>query len=80
MSIDALLNLVIVVVVAGLIFWLIWWFIDWVGLPEPFNKVVKVVIGLVALVFLIKILLSLVGGHGFALSMLSGATHLIGIC
>ena len=57
MSIDALLNLVIVVVVAGLIFWLVWWFIDWVGLPEPFNKVVKVVIGLVALVFLIKILL-----------------------
>jgi hypothetical protein len=29
MSIDALLNLVIIVVVAGLIFWLIWWFIDW---------------------------------------------------
>jgi len=77
MSIDALLNLVIVVVVAGLIFWLVWWFIDWVGLPEPFNKVVKVVIGLVALVFLIKILLGLVGGHGLSLTMLGAAHYLV---
>lgn len=69
MSIDALLNLVIIVVVAGLIFWLIWWFIDWVGLPEPFNKVVKVVVGLAGLIFLIKILLGLVGGREFSLTL-----------
>jgi hypothetical protein len=71
MSIDALLNLAIIIVVAGVIFWLIWWFIDWIGLPEPFNKVAKVLVGLVALIFLVKILLSLIGGGGFSLSMLT---------
>lgn len=57
-----LLSLLVSLVIAGLIFWLIWWFIGYVGIPEPFNKVIRVVIGLVAIVYLINILLSL-GGH-----------------
>lgn len=72
-----MLNLVIIIVVAGLIFWLVWWFIDWVGLPEPFNKVAKVVIGLVALIFLIKILLGIVAGKGLALVFLPMITPLL---
>jgi hypothetical protein len=58
---STLVSLLIALVIAGLIFWLVWWFIGYVGLPEPFNKVARVVIGLVALVFLINILLSLNG-------------------
>jgi len=61
MSIEALISVIVYLVVIGLIFWCIWWFIGYVGVPEPFNKVIRVVIGLVALVVVIGLLLSLVG-------------------
>lgn len=61
MPASGLLNMLITLVIAGLIFWLIWWFLDYIGIPEPFNKVIRVIIGLVALIFLINILLG-VGG------------------
>ena len=51
-----LMSLVVTLVIVGLIFWLIWWFIGYVGLPEPFNKVVTVLVALAALVYLIGIL------------------------
>ena len=55
---DVLLNLFI----WGLIFWAIWWFIGFTGpIPEPFNKLVRVILGLFALIIIINILLSLVG-------------------
>lgn len=56
-----IISLVIYIVIVGLIFWLIWWFIGYVGLPEPFNKIVRVLVGLVALLFALNLLLSLVG-------------------
>lgn len=58
---SALINSLIYLVIVALIFWVIWWFIGYVGIPEPFNKVIRVVVGLVALVFVINFLLSLVG-------------------
>ena len=58
---DAL-NLVIQLVLCGLVFWLILWFVGWVGVPEPFLKIIKVVLGLVVLVFLINIIMGF-GGH-----------------
>lgn len=58
---SALLSLLVQLVIAGLIFWLIWWFLDYVGVPEPFNKVVRVILGLVVLVYLINLLLGLSG-------------------
>jgi ABC-type multidrug transport system permease subunit len=58
---DAL-NLVIQLVLVGLCFWLILWFIGWVGVPEPFLKVIKVILGLVVLIFLINLVMGM-GGH-----------------
>jgi hypothetical protein len=58
---DAL-NLVIQLVLVGLVFWLILWFVGWVGVPEPFLKVIKVILGLVVLVFLINLIMG-IGGH-----------------
>ncbi len=58
---SLMLSILIQLVIAGVIFWLIWWFIGYVGLPEPFNKVARVLIGLVALIYLINILLSIGG-------------------
>lgn len=60
-SVDSLVSTVIYLVVVGLIFWLIWWFIGYVGVPEPFNKVIRVIVGILALVVLMSFLLSLIG-------------------
>ena len=56
-----LLNAFFYLVIAALIFWVIWWFISWIGIPEPFNKVIKVVLGLIAVIILINFLLGLLG-------------------
>ena len=56
MSLESLVRPLIQLVAAGLVVWLLIWFVGWVGLPEPFNKVAKVIIGLAAVVFLIKFL------------------------
>lgn len=60
-SIEGLISLIIYLVVMGLIFWLIWWFIGFVGLPEPFNKVARVLVGLIAFIFLLYLLLNILG-------------------
>ncbi len=59
---STLVSLLITLVVAGLIFWLLWWFLSICGLPEPFNKIARIIVALVAVVFLINLLLGL-GGH-----------------
>ena len=59
---GGLLSFLISLVIAGLIFWVIWWFINYVGIPEPFNKVVRVLLALIAVIFLVNILLG-IGGH-----------------
>lgn len=58
---SVLLNAFIILVVAGIICWLAWWFISYIGLPEPFNKVARVLVALVALVFLVNFLLGFTG-------------------
>ncbi len=66
-SLNGLLELIIYLVVVGLIFWVIWWFLGYVGVPEPFNKVIRVILGLIALVIVINLLLGLVGSPLFTL-------------
>lgn len=58
---EGLIHLLITVVVLGLIFYVIWWAIGYFAIPEPFNKVIRVVVGLIALIILISLLLSLLG-------------------
>lgn len=60
-SIEGLITLVIWLAVMGLVFWLLWWFVGYVGLPEPFNKVARVIIGLIALIILLYFLLGILG-------------------
>lgn len=62
---SSLINGLIWLVVVGLIVWLLWWFISYVGLPEPFAKVARVIIALVAVIILINFLLGLTGSGGF---------------
>lgn len=55
---GGLVGLLITLVIA----YLIWWFIGYVGLPAPFDKVARVIVALVVLIFLIDLLLRLNGG------------------
>lgn len=56
-----ILSFVLTIVIVGLVFWLLLWLIDFVGLPEPFNKVAKVVLAVVGVLILVNFLLGLTG-------------------
>ena len=62
-SLSAAVTLVVYLIVAGLVFWLLWWLIEYVGIPEPFHKVAKVILAVAAVLAVIGLLLSLVGGQ-----------------
>ena len=64
LSVQGLMSMLIYLVVIGLIFWCIWWALSYFAIPEPFNKIIRVVVGLVALIIVINLLLGLVG-HPF---------------
>jgi len=58
---SSLLSLLLWIVIIGTIFGLLWWLIQYVGLPAPFDKIARVVLAIIAVVFLINALLSVVG-------------------
>lgn len=62
-SIGGAVSVVITLVVAGLIFWLLFWLISYCGIPEPFNKVAKVILAVLAVLVCIGVLLSLQSGQ-----------------
>jgi hypothetical protein len=62
-SIEALIQIVIYLIVFGLVAWLLLWLVDYVGLPEPFNKVAKVIVAVVCVLVVISVLLGFVSGR-----------------
>jgi hypothetical protein len=58
---DALVQTLIYLVCIAVVFWLLWWLISYVAPPEPFNKVLRVIVAVAAVIFLISILMSLAG-------------------
>lgn len=58
---NDLVNLVVWLIVAGLIFFLVSWLIDYAKVPEPFNRVIKVIVAVVAVLILVNALLTLIG-------------------
>lgn len=63
LSISAAVTIIVYLVVAGLVFWLLWWLVNYIAPPEPFRKVANVVLAILAVLVVIGILLSLVGGQ-----------------
>ena len=61
-SLSAVVNLIVYLVVAGLIFWLLVWLVNYIAPPEPFRKIANVVLAVAAVLVAIGLLLSLVGG------------------
>jgi hypothetical protein len=53
---ETLLTVLLQLVVVGLICYLLWWLIGYIGLPEPFDKVARVIIAVVAVIFIIGLL------------------------
>lgn len=58
---SEIVNFVVWIIVAGIIFFLLNWLIDYAKTPEPFNRVLKVVIAVVAVLVIINALLALTG-------------------
>lgn len=61
-DLASLVHIIITLIVAGLIFYLLNWLIVYVGLPEPFLKIARVVLAVFAVLVVVGILLSLAGG------------------
>lgn len=58
---SSLVSFIIWLMVIGLVFYLLWWLVGYVGLPEPFNKIARVIIAVVAVLLLINVLLGMAG-------------------
>jgi membrane protein YdbS with pleckstrin-like domain len=57
------INLLITAVIFALVVYLIFWAMRYLGAPEPVQKVVTVVIVLVAVIWLLALLPGMVGYH-----------------
>jgi len=60
-TIESAVRAIIYLIVGGLIFWLLNWLIDYCGIPEPFHKVAKIVLAVLAVFVVIGVLLALAG-------------------
>ena len=61
LSLEGLVQVIIYLAIVGGVCWLLLWLIGYVGLPEPFAKVAKIIIMVVAVLILINVLLSFAG-------------------
>lgn len=58
---QTLFSVVIWIVIAAVIWGLVNWLVGYIGVPEPFNKVIRVVMAIVAVLICINALLALTG-------------------
>ncbi len=64
-----MIPLLIQLIVVGLVCYLLWWFIGYIGLPAPFDKVARIIVALVAVIFLLNLVMGL-GGSNMSLGSL----------
>jgi len=60
-SLESAVRLVIYLIVGGLIFGILFWLLDYCAIPEPFNKVARVILVILAALVVIGVLLSFIG-------------------
>lgn len=58
---DSLVSAVIWIVISGLVFWICTWLITYIGIPEPFNKVARAAVAIIAVILLINAILAIAG-------------------
>ncbi len=65
-SLSNAVHVVFVLIIAGLIFGMLWWLIGYCGIPEPFNKLARVILAILAVMICIGLLMGLMGYPVFA--------------
>lgn len=60
-TLSSLVMLVVWLLVAGLVYWLCLWVIGQFGVPEPFNKVIRVILAIIVFLIVINAVLTLLG-------------------
>lgn len=58
---EVVINALIWLICMGLVFWLLWWLVSYIALPQPFDKVARVILALAAVIILIGIIMSIAG-------------------
>ncbi len=58
---GALINSLVWLICIGLVFYLLFWLIGYIALPEPFSKVIKVILAVAAVIVLINVIMSFAG-------------------
>lgn len=58
---EAMVSGIVTLIIVGLVFFILDWAVTKIGIGEPFNKVIRVILILAAALFVINALLSLVG-------------------
>ncbi len=58
---GAVIHGLLYLIICAVIFWLLNWLIAYIGIPEPFAKVIKVVMAIAVVIVLINFLLGLAG-------------------
>lgn len=58
---ESLVSVIVTLIIVGLVFFILDWAITKIGIGEPFNKVIRVVLILAAALFVINALLTLTG-------------------
>lgn len=61
-SLSGAVQIIVQLIIAGLVFGLLFWLVDFVAPPEPFRKVAKVILAILAVLVLIGLLISFGGG------------------
>ncbi len=58
-----MIALLIQIIIVGLVCYCLWWLIGYIGLPAPFDKVARVIVAVVAVLFLINLVMGLSGAN-----------------
>ncbi len=60
-SLTALVHFVVVMIILGLIVWLLYWLLGYCNVPEPFNKMARIVLAVFSVLIIIGALLHIIG-------------------
>jgi hypothetical protein len=69
--IPALINLIIWLLIVGILLALVYYVLDAIPIPQPFNRIIRVVLVVVAVLVVVLLLLQLIGGGGVQLPKLT---------
>ncbi len=61
-ALSSLVDVIIWLLIAGTVYWLGLWLVAQVGPPEPFNKIIRIILAVIVFIIVLNALLSLVGG------------------